>query len=151
MMKTLAREFRRGLSDVPGALVEDKGLTVALHFRRVPERCRRLFGERVQGFKRRTAGLPVFWRAGLKVRELLPRVAWHKGRAALHLKSLLGHPWPVAVGDEVTDEDMFRAVRGRGLAIRVGRGSSAAPYRLRRQREVPRLLAELASLPGGPR
>jgi trehalose 6-phosphate synthase/phosphatase len=43
----------------------------------------------------------------------------------------LKRPWLVAVGDDRTDEDMFRAVGAKGLTIRVGRPRrSRARYRL---------------------
>ncbi|HOW89887.1 MAG TPA: trehalose-phosphatase, partial [Elusimicrobiales bacterium] len=68
-----------------------------------------------------------------------------KGHALTRLAGKLGGPLCVAVGDDVTDEDMFEAAAGRGIAIRVGRKSgSKAGYFLRGQPEVLRLLRFIA-------
>jgi trehalose-6-phosphatase len=40
------------------------------------------------------------------------------------------------VGDDATDEDMFRAAVGRGFAVKVGSEKTRAAYRLSRQGEV---------------
>ncbi len=58
----------------------------------------------------------------------------------------------VGVGDDRTDEDLFRALRGRGLAVRVGRPGlrSAARCRLSSPVAVQRFLAELARADAGP-
>jgi len=47
------------------------------------------------------------------------------------------------VGDDETDEDMFRAFQGKGLTITVGRIKSAAAWRIPRQSDVPRFLEAL--------
>ena len=44
------------------------------------------------------------------------------------------------IGDDDTDEDMFRTFDGKGLTIAVGRFKSAAGWRIPRQSDVPRLL-----------
>jgi trehalose 6-phosphate phosphatase len=52
----------------------------------------------------------------------------------------------VAIGDDITDEDMFRAIRGLGLAVQVGAGDgpSAATRRLASPDSVGRFLEQLA-------
>jgi trehalose 6-phosphate synthase/phosphatase len=55
----------------------------------------------------------------------------------------LGNPFPIALGDDTTDEDIFAALKGRGLSIRVGRlKSSRADYYLVDQGQVARFLRE---------
>ena len=49
----------------------------------------------------------------------------------------------VAIGDDRTDEDMFAALPPGGVAIRVGAGDSAAPYRLDSPTAVRALLGAL--------
>jgi len=88
----------------------------------------------------------LYWRSGHKVFELLPREAAHKGHALERLAGRLGRPFRVAVGDDTTDEDMFKALAGGGIGVRVGRqAGSKAGYFLAAQAEVPRLIRFISS------
>jgi len=59
---------------------------------------------------------------------------------------------PMYLGDDVTDEDAFRALSGLGLGVLVSETArpSAAVYRLRDTAEVHRFLEALRSLLEGP-
>jgi trehalose 6-phosphate phosphatase len=104
----------------PGLLLEDKGSSLALHFRARPELAgtvQRRIEETVsligEGFRIQDSVL---------VREIVPTIA-HKGDA---VEAFLREPafagrMPVFVGDDVTDLDAFAAVeRHGGRAIAVG-------------------------------
>jgi trehalose-phosphatase len=135
------RQFRKPIRGASGALLENKGLSLGLHYRNVPRARRPDFDALVEKLRNKTAGLPVRWRQGNKVWELLPRVAWDKGRAARLLIRHLEHPFPVAVGDDETDEDMFKALSEKGITVHVGGdGDSFARFYLKGQSEVPRFL-----------
>jgi len=141
LIQNLVRQFRKPIKDVPGALLENKGFSLALHYRNVPRSHQPDFDVLMERLREKTASLPVRWRLGNKVWELLPRVAWDKGRAAESLIQHLEHAFPVAVGDDETDEDMFEALSGKGITVRVGNhGDSFAQFCLKRQSEVPRFL-----------
>jgi trehalose-phosphatase len=141
VIQNLVRQFRKPVKEVPGALLENKGLSLALHYRNVPHAHRPRFDALVEKLWNKTTGLPVRWRRGNKVWELLPQVAWDKGRAAQALIRHLDRPFPVAVGDDKTDEDMFKALSGKGITVHVGvDGDSSARFCLARQSEVPRFL-----------
>ncbi len=70
------------------------------------------------------------------VYELMPDVGWGKGQAVLwllnHLQPLMAEAFPICVGDDITDEEMFAAVKGRGLSVVVGdpRRPTQADYSL---------------------
>ena len=93
---------------------------------------------------------------GKMVYDLLPRIDWDKGKAVLYLLDALGlnrHDIvPVYLGDDLTDEDAFRALRGRGVGIFVGRAddpevanrTTAADYILHSVEEVQAFLDSLA-------
>ncbi|KHD89035.1 MAG: hypothetical protein OM95_06185 [Bdellovibrio sp. ArHS] len=49
----------------------------------------------------------------------------------------------ICIGDDRTDEDMFRALGEKGFPIKVGAGVTEARYRLRNQKEVIDFLHEL--------
>jgi trehalose-phosphatase len=77
---------------------------------------------------------------GKLVLEGRPPVDWHKGHAVLWLLGRrYGADWPshtraLFVGDDTTDEDVFRSLRGIGRSIFVGsfatQPSTQADYRL---------------------
>ena len=115
----------------PGILVEDKGLTVALHYRGVPERETDALAFARDTVRRLDHGLVL--QQGKMVVELRP-AGPDKGDvvdAFMAAPPFAGRT-PVFVGDDVTDEDGFAAVnRLGGHSIRVGRdGASAAGLRI---------------------
>jgi trehalose 6-phosphate phosphatase len=112
-----------------GLLVERKARGVALHFRARPDLERACRDEAERALR----DAPD-WRliAGKMVFEIAPKDET-KGHA---MEILLDHsPFrgriPVAIGDDATDEDMFRVANARGgFAIKVGAGASLAQYRV---------------------
>jgi trehalose 6-phosphate phosphatase len=90
---------------------------------------------------------------GKMVYELQPKIDWNKGRAVLYLLAALGldsdDVVPLYLGDDVTDEDAFRALRGIGVSIYVGQPDeldrdTAADFTLDSPAEVERFLDTLA-------
>lgn len=111
------------------ARIEEKGASVALHYRHAPEIEQDVRACAAQiAARRRLRTLP-----GKMVIEIVAG-AHTKGDAVDAF--MRAHPFtgriPVAVGDDVTDEDAFAAAaRAGGFAIRVGESrSSSAAYRL---------------------
>ena len=149
-LKELSGGLKKDLRSLTGVLLENKGMTVSIHYRLLGPEDLGKFGRLMRLFRARTRGLPFRWRAGHKVWEIVPKARWDKGRAALCLLRYLGHPFPVALGDDRTDEDMFRALRGKGITVRIGRRQpSAAEYHLSSQNETQRFLAALELALGG--
>src|SRR5206468_10555534 len=103
--------------DIPGTQLEHKGLTVAFHVRRVNP-ARKGEATRRGLAVLRSEGLRVL--VGNEVLEGRPPLEWHKGEAVLHvLRERHGSAWPSRVralylGDDTTDEDAFRSLRGIG-------------------------------------
>src|SRR5262245_4581433 len=124
----------------PGLLIEDKGLSLALHYRGAPEL------EQVLDLLARRAVEDTHGafqlQPGKMVLEIKPS-GRDKGRA---IEEFLSEPpfvgrIPVFVGDDVTDEYGFLAVNARGgVSIKVGDGNSAATLRLRNVDAVHRWL-----------
>jgi len=130
----------------PGALVEDKGITVALHWRNAPAA-----EEPLHEFASSALiDLPGYGlQAGHDVLELRPD-GHDKGDA---IATLLETPTfrgrvPVFVGDDLTDECGFDAVNARhGISILVGaRADSAATHALHDPAAVRAWLRESAVL-----
>ena len=119
-----------------GLLVEHKGLSVALHYRRAP---------RLGGYAHRVVrslaprlGAQFSVQPGKRIVELKPA---GKDKGAAVVEFMAEVPFrgrtPVFVGDDLTDEFAFRAVnRLRGYSIKVGAGRTAARWRLRDVRAV---------------
>jgi trehalose 6-phosphate phosphatase len=85
---------------------------------------------------------------GADVHEFLPAAHWTKGDAVrwiVHdVERATGQPaWVAYFGDDLTDEDAFRAIDD-GVSVVVGRRASAARYRLESTADVAAALAELA-------
>ncbi len=132
-----ARMVFRG---VPGAEVESKGLSLAVHERRIPPRSFDLFHRRFRALLA-GPGRPLIWLRGRSVWEGMPPVDWDKGRAAELIFRHVGARSVLAVGDDATDEDMFRAAKGRGFSVRVAPvGPTAADYALPSVKDVPAFL-----------
>ena len=146
----VAAALREALSGVPGALVEDKRYAVAIHYRQVdPGRV----PEVEQAVDEVLAASEELRRTeGKKVIELRPDIDWDKGKAVLWLLETLDldgdDVLPLYIGDDVTDEDAFRALSGRGLSFLVAEEPTETPadYRLADPDEVGRFLGELAEL-----
>jgi trehalose 6-phosphate phosphatase len=144
------KELDNIVKDIAGARVERKRFAIAVHYRQVKKAgvgtLERRFDEVLSHYPelRKSAGKKVF--------ELLPDIDWDKGKALLYLLGVLyadsSRVLPLYIGDDVTDEDAFRAIADRGIAIAVGeKGQTAAHYTLRDPDEVARFLGELAALP----
>jgi len=126
---------------VPGSFIEKKQFSIAWHYRNAPTefgefQARKLAEELELGL----ANLPVNILRGKKIIEARALEA-HKGIfARSFLDSLAPGTFAIAVGDDRTDEDMFTAIRGRGLSFKVGRGASAADVALPSQEDVVEFL-----------
>ncbi len=111
--------LRDALAPVAGAQIERKKYSIAVHYRNVAVADLAAVEAAVaQALAQRPTlrDLP-----GKKVHDLQPRIDWDKGKALLHLLDLLGLAGPevdvVFIGDDITDEDAFAALRGRGTGI----------------------------------
>lgn len=69
VIQNLVRQFRKPVKGVSGALLENKRLSLALHYRNVPRAHRSHFDALVEKLQNKTAGLPVRWRRGNKRSE----------------------------------------------------------------------------------
>lgn len=141
------------LRDVPGARVERKAFSLAVHYRLVaPDDLPRVESA-VAAVRAAEPGLRV--QAGKKVFDFQPDVPWHKGRAVQWLMQAVGDGAlvPLYVGDDVTDEDAFRTLAGTGVTVAVldEPRPTAAAYQLRSTADVLALLRALAGrLPAEP-
>lgn len=128
-----------------GLALEDKRYSLAVHYRRARTRAAAQAAIRaaIEGL-----ATPMRMIPGKCVVNVVPGGAPHKGDAVLALRARERADVALYVGDDVTDEDVFRLGEpGRLLTVRVGRSSSsAAAYFVRDQSEIDGLLRRLVSL-----
>jgi trehalose 6-phosphate phosphatase len=145
--RSLCVDWERQLSQIflqtdhSGITIENKGTTLSIHYRAARNR-KKAQSLILQGIDRL---LPRPRRvSGKCVENLLPEGAPDKGRAMLYLMELAKRPKAFYVGDDVTDEEVFRMDGDHFFTVRVGTtGVSRAQYALRNQGEIVRLLREI--------
>lgn len=154
VIREVYKKMLNGLSKIRGALIEDKGLTISAHYRLVDSKDR---GRFLSKFCEITAPYAaqnkIKINQGKKVYEIRPPVDWNKGRVVLWLLArqqfLLGEDkvFPVYIGDDITDEDGFRALKNKGLTIFVGEPkASEADYYLKGPREAIGFIKQILEL-----
>jgi trehalose-phosphatase len=137
----LARNVPQGV----GFEIEDKRLSVALHYRNAEPAASTALCERFEEFVRRAA--PNLRAAHNKmVVEALP-VAASKGEALRVLEREAGAAFmPVYFGDDRTDEDAFAELLSRGVGVLVGEARpSLARWRVESPAALARILKSLAA------
>lgn len=152
LVAEVTERLRAELADLDGVGIELKRASVAVHYRQVaePGRARvtelvdRLLAERHDELKL-TPGKMVY--------ELQPKLDWHKGAAVSYLIDVLGLSGaryvPLYLGDDITDEDAFRALAKTGIGIYVGDAAeldrdTAADFTVDDVDQVGELLTTLA-------
>jgi len=115
----LAREVLAQVGDIRhrGVAVEDKGPVLAFHYRKADDEttARKAI---MSAIKSAPGAAPFGVYEGRKVIELRPPLEINKGTAIVHLAERLGIRSAIAIGDDMTDIDMFRgieALREAGL------------------------------------
>ena len=161
MTKKILSDVKGFAKEIPGILVEDKGLIVSIHYRLVTgksaEEMRNIVSNVVSSYSK----MFCIGR-GKKVYEIRPRIDWNKGNAISKVSELLGSPRPsrldrarrgprsgitrktlrIYIGDDLTDEDAFKVLGKEEISVVVGhRESSSARYFCRNSNEVHQFLS----------
>lgn len=119
-LKEASLELENLLPSFPGASIEDNLLSISFHYRKLdPERISEAQGMVDEIVNRhgllRTKGKMVY--------EVRPLFDWHKGKAVeylLQVLQLMGPDvLPIYIGDDVTDEDAFKVLQGKGISVLV--------------------------------
>jgi trehalose 6-phosphate phosphatase len=144
-LQSLANELVRRLAAIQGAWVEDKGLTLSVHFRRVSpaqhDEVRHLVHTALAA-----ASHPFVLSTGHRVFEVRPRANWTKGDAVLWIKAqqTTSDSLVIYLGDDSTDEDAF-ALLAQDITVKVGNGCpTVAQYNVESQEQVGEFLVWLA-------
>jgi len=124
MSSELCERFRE-ISEVKGAIIEDKGYGIALHYRNADET--KFFESFNKLMEKIDLGEMVI-QFGKKVVEFRPKEEWNKGKASLYLADHFSDYLPIYIGDDTTDESAFIELKNRGITICVGKKETNAEY-----------------------
>lgn len=129
LARALQLRLETEMAAMPGTELECKGMAFALHYRQAPE-----YESHVLSLASTLVSLheALSLQPGKCVVEIKPH-GIHKGEA---INAFMKEPpfagrTPVFIGDDLTDEAGFEAVNAlQGVTIKVGKGETAAQYRL---------------------
>lgn len=154
ILKRIKSDLDKRLSAVKGVLLEDKGYTLSVHYRLVNKKyiplVKTVFHETIITDLIRNK---IKINSGKMLLEVRPPLEWNKGKAVLWLLArqkfaLKGNEiLPIYMGDDVTDEDAFDALKDKGITIFVGRPKiSKAQYYLKNPKQVAQFLKKVLDL-----
>ncbi len=142
-LKRITQNLQNSLKEIPGILFEEKGPILSVHYRNVP---RESSAQVCQAVKAELQQWKNHWRTapGKMVLEIRPKTDFNKGTAVRELMKIFPSPelFSIYLGDDQTDEDAFRVMKGRGISVYVGPGASRseADFFLENPKEVQEFL-----------
>ena len=130
VLRGLVGRFKEIFASKPGLLIEDKGCSVAIHWRQAPHE--KDFALATVHAALEVLGSDYRVQAGKAVAEILPSAA---GKGKVIERFLQSPPYlgrrPIFIGDDLTDENGFRTVNAHGgLSVRIGKGETIAKEHL---------------------
>jgi len=152
MLKSMTNDWKERVRPIlqlfvdrlPGALLEEKEFSLAWHYRRAdPEQAPLRAKELLDDLAGYTRNIDVQVFEGNKVIEVR-NSGVNKGTAALEWLSGQTPEFILGIGDDWTDEDLFRALPASAFSVRVGVANTAALYYLSNHTAVRRVLRELS-------
>lgn len=131
-LEEVRAEAERHQSCTPGIVVERKPMGVAFHYRGADDAGARCAKE-LSAFAEARPGLRILH--GKMVLEVIPD-GIDKSKAVAAMRRRAGATCVVYVGDDETDENVFRSLQPGDVSIKVGEGETAAAYRVRNVEDV---------------
>ncbi|SFH01425.1 bifunctional alpha,alpha-trehalose-phosphate synthase (UDP-forming)/trehalose-phosphatase [Pedobacter insulae] len=139
-IKTLLETY---IDRTPGSFIEEKSYSIVWHYRKVEEGLGELrANEIVSHLTILTADRGLQIMHGNKVIEF-KNMEVNKGKAVLNWLHDKNPDFIMALGDDHTDEDIFKAMPPEAFTIKVGNNPSEARYYLTDYKEVRKLLSSL--------
>ncbi|MFH0924600.1 MAG: trehalose-phosphatase [bacterium] len=159
IIKHIKDNLTQKFSIIKGILVEDKKLTLSIHYRLIEKGKRpllkKLLVNILQPYYNKNK---IIIKKGKMVIEIRPSVEWDKGKIVLWLLErqriifnnkirtppVTNEVLPIYIGDDLTDEDAFKTIKGKGLTVVVGKKRvSEAEYYLKNVNDVLKFLREV--------
>lgn len=128
---------------VPGTFIENKDYSVAWHYRMADqEQALSRKKELLDDLVHYTANVDLSVLQGNKVVEVRNSTV-NKGTIVHDILAKDDYDFIICLGDDMTDEDMFRNITKRGISIKVGRSETNAKYYVNSYKDVVKLLGSL--------
>lgn len=140
--------MNRYTDDCPGSFIEKKNFSMVWHYRNAePKTAEKVKAELYSTLVQRTADLPLQVTLGKKIVEVRSKDI-DKGSAVRKLLNPEAGDFILAIGDDRTDEDMFRALENsrNAFTIKVGQEASHALFNIHTPQSVISLLGALGHL-----
>lgn len=127
----------------PGSLIEEKSYSLVWHYRKAEKDLGDMRAtELMNNLRYIAADMGLHLLPGNKVVEI-KNVEVNKGKSVLQYLHGAKYDFVMAIGDDNTDEDMFKALNADAITIKVNSNVSAARFYLRDVREVREFLKGL--------
>jgi trehalose 6-phosphate synthase/phosphatase len=127
----------------PGSFIEEKSHSLVWHYRNADEELAGFrANELVSDLHYLISDLALQILSGNKVIEIKSRDI-NKGKAVMSYIQAGNYQFILAIGDDKTDEDMFKIINDVGITVKVGDNKSAAKYYVNNTSEVRILLNNL--------
>lgn len=150
IMNKIYRKLLMKLKSIPGVLVENKKITITVHYRNTEEKFIHLIKNIVdETAKQYFSKLKIT--EGKKVYEIRPDILWDKGNAVSRIIKLNRksnkNELNIYIGDDKTDEDAFRILDNNAIKVRVGYNrNTMADYYVKNTNEVQIFLKTILSI-----
>lgn len=128
-LEEIKAKLESQLSALPGAIVEDKGFSLGVHYRLAAMKdvpaIKNIFYATTLIYEVRNI---ITVRTGKMALEIRPPIPWDKGKVVLWLlgrrlfamRNKKAKVLPIYIGDDATDEDAFESLKDKGMTIFVG-------------------------------
>jgi trehalose 6-phosphate synthase/phosphatase len=129
----------------PGSFIEEKECSLVWHYRKSDAALASIRARELKdALLHLTANLDLGVLEGSKVMEI-KHIGINKGRAAQRWLAKEHWDFILAIGDDVTDEDIFAVLPEPAYSLKVGLGPSKARFNIASQHEVRELLQEMVA------
>ena len=126
-----------------GSFVEEKRVSLSWHYRNADEDLSTLRAIELKNeLEESIVNMPLQVIDGHKVVEV-KMSGYNKGTAAKKLTARERHDFILAIGDDKTDEELFQALPGHAISLKVGKGPTRAKYNFLKQSEVTAFIRRL--------
>jgi len=131
---------------MPGSLIEEKEFALSLHYRRCdPDMAAQKINELKMALQSMTETSTLSLQEGSKVLEVKD-IKVNKGVIASLLIKANDFDFILGAGDDLTDEDLFESLPEGAFSVKVGKGETAARYRIRSWQAMRAMIDDFADI-----